>query len=246
MRLKKKDKIKPRELVYGINPVLELLKAKKRSISTIYTTKEPPKAWDRIAKLLPKHAHVQFATRDILDRVAGTTDHQSVVAWASPVVIRKKFFDPSKQPFLVLLDGIQDPRNLGAILRSSYCTGADGVIITKKKSAPINAVVLKSSAGLSEHLDIYESPSAEAAVQELKANNYNIYLSAFDGQKASQVNFELPLCLVIGSEGKGISKNILSQGTKVTLPQKTSDISYNASVAAGILLFMIAELNKKI
>lgn len=242
--MKKKEKIKPRELVYGVNPILELLKAKKRGIYTIYTTKQPPKAWSKISKLLPKSVQVQVAKKDVLDKLAGTTDNQSVVAWASPFVIRKKFFNPEKQKFLVLLDSIQDPRNLGAILRSCYCTGAQGVIITKKQSAPLNAVALKSAAGLAEFLDIYESPSAQAAIQELKLNNYKIFLSTFDGENATQVNFSEPLCLAIGSEGKGISKNILSEGIKVTLPQKSKDISYNASVAAGILLFLIASQNK--
>ena len=87
-------------------------------------------------------------TRDVLNRLAQTTDHQSVVAWANPFNIRKKFFEPAKSPFLLLLDSIQDPRNLGAILRSAYCTGVDGVIICGKNSAPLNATALKSSAGL--------------------------------------------------------------------------------------------------
>lgn len=240
----KKDK--GLEIIYGIHPIIELLKAKRRKLVTIYTTKPQPKAWDSIAKLLSKDTQLQYVSRDVLQRIAQTTDHQSVVALAKPFVIRKKFFDPAKSPFLLLLDSIQDPRNLGAIFRSAYCTGIDGVIICGKQSAPLNATVHKSSAGLAEHLDIYEAPTALAAVQELKKAGYGIYLATLNGDDATAIQYKQPLCLVIGNEGTGISSALFSYGTQVRLPQRTTDISYNASVAAGILLFLISHASKKI
>lgn len=232
--------------IYGIHPVLELLKAKKRKIVTIYTTKPYPKAWDSIAKLLSKDTQLQVVSRDVLSRMAQTIDHQSVVALVQPFVIRKKFFDPAKSPFLLLLDSIQDTRNLGAILRSASCTGVDGVIICGRQSAPINAAVLKSSAGLAEHLEIYEAPTALAAVHELKKAEYDIYLATLGGEDATAIAYKQPLCLVIGNESTGIARNLFPFGTQVRLPQRSSDISYNASVAAGILLFLIAHASKKI
>lgn len=231
-------------MIYGIHPVIELLKAKKRKMQTIYTTDPEPKAWSEIVPLLPTYVNVKHVTKDALTKIAQTTDHQSVVALAAPFVIRKKFFDAKKSPFLIMLDGIQDPRNLGAILRSTYCTGLNGVIITSKSSAPLNAVALKSSAGLAEHLEIYQTTSIQNAITELKAAGYNIYLAALDGQDTTTVEYEMPLCLVIGNEAVGISKSILGQGTKIRLPQIKSDISYNASVAAGILMFNIAHQKK--
>lgn len=240
--MKKKQTIQ--ELVFGIHPILELIRAKRRRIITLYTTKPVPKAWNLIERELPKGTQIQYVTRDVLLRMAGTTDHQGVIAWASPFQLRKKFYDPDKEKFLVMLDGIQDPRNLGAILRTVYCVGASGVIITKQKSSPLTAVALKASAGLAEHLYIYQAASAKEAAQDLSKNGYNIYLAALGGQDATQTDFNLPLCIVIGSEGAGISKEILDFGTKVMLPQKLPDISYNASVAAGILLFFIAHQKK--
>lgn len=233
-------------IVYGIHPVLELLKAKKRKLYFIYTTKPEPKAFTTIQRLLPDYVKINYVDKSVLAKMAETTDHQSVVAKVAPFVFRSKFFDPKKSKFLIMLDGIQDPRNLGAILRSSYCTSVDGVILIVKNGAPLNAVALKSSAGLAEHLEIYRAPSAEAAVQELRKANYNIYLSTFDGENALDANYTEPLCLVIGSEGTGISKSILNFGKRITLPQKSSDISYNASVATGILLFIIANQNKRL
>jgi len=178
--------------------------------------------------------------------MAGTTDHQGVVAWVQKFPFRKKFFNPTKQKFLVMLDGIQDPRNLGAILRSAYCTGCQGVIINKKKSAPLNAVAIKASAGLAEHIEIFESPSADFSAQLLKDAGYTMYMAVFDGQDATTCEFKDPYCIVIGGEGFGISKSILKHGQHITLPQRSSDISYNASVAAGILLFLVGTKNKVI
>ncbi len=230
------------ELIFGVHPIIELLKAKKRKLITLYTTRPEPKSWNQIARLLPERpvVPIQYVSRDILHKIAGTTDHQGIVAYAQPFVIRKKFFDPSKQPLLIMLDGVQDVHNLGAIIRSTYCTGFDGVIICQKQAAPITAAVLKASAGLAEHMDIYISPSPGAAVQELKRAGYMIYLTFFEGVNAASCDFKAPLCLVIGGEGFGISKEIANAGIHITLPQKTSDISYNASVAAGISLFLIA------
>jgi 23S rRNA (guanosine2251-2'-O)-methyltransferase len=240
----KKEKVQ--ELVFGIHPIVELLKAKRRKLYTVYTTKPTPKAWDTIAPLLGKDIQIQYVTRDILTRLAGTTDHQGVVAWAAPLVIRRTFFDSSRSPFLIMLDEIQDPRNVGAILRSSYCTGVDGVVLTTKHSAPLNGIALKASAGLVEHLDIYQASSASAAVQELKKAGYTLYFATLEGEDATALRYQQPLCLVIGNEAVGITKSLLNYGHQIQLPQRRVDISYNASVAAGILLFIIAHQTNKI
>lgn len=237
---------KSQDIIFGIHSIIELLKAKRRKIYMIYTTKPTPKSWEKVAKLLNKNTQIQYVARDIITRIAGTTDHQGVVAYADQLPIRKKFFNPEQHPLLIMLDSIQDPRNLGAILRSTYCTNFDGVIICQKSSAPLNGTVVKSSAGLSEYIEIYEASSPQAAMQELKKAGYNIYFAMIEGQNVTQVTFQQPLCLVIGNEATGVNKNLLSYGSAITLPQKSSSISYNASVAAGILLFMISNQFSKI
>jgi len=229
------------ELVFGIHSIIELLKAGRRKLLSIYTTKPVPKGWEQLEKVLPKYPiNIQYVERDVLHRIAQTTDHQGVVAWARPFAYRKKPFDAKQQPLLVLIDGVQDPRNLGAIIRSAYCTKADGIVICKKGSAPLSAIALKASAGLAEYCEIYEAPSAQAAAQELINAGYKLYLTTFDGESALDCTYQTPLCIVIGGEALGISKGLLSAGTHITLPQRTSDISYNASVAAGIVLFLAA------
>lgn len=234
----KKDK--GYELVYGVHPLMELLKAKRRKIVTLYTTKPTPHAWRFIEPLLTKATQIQYVDKANLTRIAQTPDHQSFVALATPFIKRKKFFDPQITPFLLLLDSIHDPRNLGAILRSAYCTGIDGIILCGKNSAPLGATALKASAGLAEHLEIYEAPSAMAAAELLKKEHYTLYLATLNGKNATQVTYQKPLCLVIGNEATGIAQQLLTHGIQVQLDQRNSDISYNASVAAGILLFIMA------
>lgn len=236
---------KTTELVFGIHSILELLKAKRRKIVTLYTTKPIPKNLQVIEPLLPKTVQIQYVDREVLTKLAGTTDHQGVVAYATPFVIRKKFFEPERQKTLVMLDGIQDVRNLGAILRSAYCTGIDGVILVKKQGAPLNAAALKASAGLAEYLEIYMTPSSQSAIQELKKAGYNLYLAVVQkGTDATTIEYKEPLCLIIGSEATGITQDIRGAGQLITLPQRSPDISYNASVAAGILLFLITHTKK--
>src|SRR5205807_66520 len=119
------------------------------------------------------------------------------------------------EKFILMLDGIQDTRNLGAIIRTAYCAGAQGLIITQKKSAPLTGAAYKASAGLAEYLDIYEAASAQAAVLELKKAGYTIYLATLGGTNALEVEYKLPACLVIGNEAIGITPAILNEGTRV-------------------------------
>lgn len=243
----KKMNHKETELVFGIHAIVELLKAKRRRLLILYTTKPEPKGFAEIAPLLAKAIQIQYVARDVLHKIAGTTDHQGVVGYAAPFIFRKKFFEPKQQQFLLLLDSIQDPRNLGAIIRSAYCTNVAGVIIPSKGASPLTAAALKASAGLAEYMEIYQASSVQHAVQLLKQAGYNLYLAVVENaQDATTVQYQQPLCLVIGSEGVGITKSIRAEGIGVTLPQRNADISYNASVAAGILLFLIAKQQKKI
>jgi len=236
-----KKKQKAGDIVFGIHPFIELLKAKKRKIYTIYTTKPEPKAWRQIQKLLPKKPiPIQYVSRDALSRLAGSTDHQGIVAAVQPFGFVSQFFNPRKHPFLLLLDGVQDVGNLGAILRSAYCVNCSGVIICKKCGAPLTASAFKASSGLAEHLPIYQASSVHQAANELKKAGYHLYLATLGGKDVRKIEFKSPLCLVIGNEAVGISKTILHEGQQITLSQRKADISYNASVAAGITLFMIA------
>lgn len=242
----KKEKIQVKDVVYGAHSIIEMLKAKRRNLFGIYTLKSLPKAFDRIKPYLPKSIpNLQYVDKNVLDGIAQSPEHMGVVAVVSPFKTRSVMFSPKTHPNILLLDAIQDVRNLGAILRSAYCVGIDGVVLCKSKSAPLSAPVFKASAGLAEHLDIFVAPSIKHAVLAVKEAGYNLYMAVLEGKDVSTVEFKRPSCLVIGNEAIGITKDIRSFGELITIPQRSPEISYNASVAAGILLFFISNFKAK-
>lgn len=230
------------EVVYGAHPLIELIKAGRRKINCVYTTKPYPKAWQRIAGFLQdKRIEVRVVDKNTLDKIAGCTDHMGVVALASPFIFKKEIFMPERHPQILLLDSIQDVKNLGAILRSAYCSGFSGVVLSRKGCAPITAATLKSSAGLAHHLDVYLAPSLEQALIDMKKQGYNVLMAVPNGGiDVREATIKKPLCLVIGNEEKGIKKQLFDKGCLITLPQINQDVSYNASVAAGILMFYLS------
>jgi 23S rRNA (guanosine2251-2'-O)-methyltransferase len=235
-----KQKIKYQDFVYGVHPVIELLRAKRRKISTVYTLKRPIKSWGSIEKLIPAYAQVVCIDRFDLDKMAGTDEHQGILVFAAPFPYEKNMFTPEKHTFVLVLDGVQDVRNVGAILRSAYCTGVDGVVLCSRGGTLLTPAAVKSAAGLSEHLAIYVTPTIQDAIGKLSHQKYNIFLATLEkGERASDVEYAGPVALVLGNESVGISKDVMKKGTRVLLAQKRSDISYNVSVAAGILLHTI-------
>lgn len=233
-------------VIFGVNPVREVLRAKQRQVYQVFVAKPFPKMWHELEKLIPQHVPITPSTREQLMRRADSTDHQGIVALVGKLPVRTKCFDPAKQPCVVLLDGIQDSRNMGAIIRSASCCALDGIIIPQRGSAPLDGVTTKASAGLIEYVPIYQPASSAAAAQELKDAGYTLYLATCKGVDVRTVSFQAPLCIVIGSEGTGISDALLKKGTQITIPQRTPDISYNASVAAGIIFFAASSGVKKI
>lgn len=235
------------DIVYGVHAVLELLLAKRRKVKAVYTTTPAIKAWSKIQKLLPSYILVQHVSRDVLEKMCGSAEHQGIVVLATAFPFETKLFEAQKYPFVVVLDGVQDVRNLGAIIRSAYCTGVDGIVICSKNSAPLTPAAIKASAGLAEHARIYVAQSVPVALQELQKNGYHLYLATLEaGENATTLSFKTPAALVIGNEEVGVSKETLKLGTRVLLPQRRADISYNASVAAGILMFLMGTQLKKI
>lgn len=242
--MKKKIQSTKQTVVFGSHALLELLAAKRRHLLHVYTTKPAPRLFEQIARLLPSHVPVSYVGKEALNRLAETPDHQGVVALAQPLPIRSKPFDPAKHRFVVLVDRIQDTRNLGGIIRSASCTGAQGIIIPKAGCAPLNGSTCKASAGLIEHIEIYQPATSLQAARELKEAGYTLYMAALGGTDATETTFKTPLCAVIGNEERGITAEVKHFGTAVMLPQRSPSISYNASVAAGILLFLISHQNR--
>jgi len=228
------------DVIYGIHPVRELLKARRRRVFSLYVAKPTPSPVQDLIRQATQDAKIVYVDRRKLDLLAQSSDHQGIVAQAAPFAYTRKFFAPDEHPLILLLDSIHDVRNLGALLRSAYCTNISGVVLGEKGTSDLSAAAYKASAGLAEYMHIFKAPSAIAGAQMAQKNGYTIYSGAFGGVPLDEVSFASPACIVIGNEGAGVQRKIIELGHKVTIPQVRADVSYNASVAGALMMFYAA------
>nr|MBQ6242404.1 23S rRNA (guanosine(2251)-2'-O)-methyltransferase RlmB [Lachnospiraceae bacterium] len=189
---------------------------------------------------------VRFCEKEKLDALSVTGRHQGVVAEMEPLpyaevsdmlaAARVK----GEDPFLVLLDGIEDPHNLGAIIRSAHQAGAHGVILPKNRAAGLTATVARTSAGAVSFIPVAQVTNLSRTMEELKKEGLWFACADMDGQVLFQQDLKGPIGLVIGREGAGISPNVRKHcDFVVSIPMKGQIDSLNASVAAGILMFEV-------
>ena len=238
-------------LIFGRNAVKEAVKA-GRSIDKILVQTEPDGSLKEIVALA-KDARiiVHEVNRRKLDEVClpfghggKTANHQGIVAYTAGVEycdvadILALAAEKGEKPFVVVLDGVEDPHNLGSIIRSADCAGAHGVILGKHRSAPVTAAAVKSSAGASEHMLIARVVNISAALEELKAAGLWIAGADMAGESMYKQDMTGAFALVIGNEGEGLSRLVRERcDYLVSIPMSGHVDSLNAGVAAGILLF---------
>jgi 23S rRNA (guanosine2251-2'-O)-methyltransferase len=188
---------------------------------------------------------VQEVDRSRLDDI--THNHQGMLAFASAYQystledMMELAEAREEAPFLILLDGITDPHNLGAIVRTAECVGAHGVIIPERRASGLTPTAAKAAAGALNHMKIARVTNINRTIDELKERGVWILGTSMDGQNAFKADLTGPMALVIGSEGDGISRLTLEKcDIKVTLPMKGHIESLNASVAAGVMMYEIA------
>lgn len=233
------------DLIIGRNPVLEALKA-GRPIDSVYISGEGG-SLSLIARLAKEQgAVVKEAGRQKLDEISGGAAHQGVIAFGAcaEYVGIKDILDAAKAknepPFVIICDGIEDPHNLGAIIRTAECAGAHGVIIPKRRSASLSETVFKTSAGAASWVPVARVPNIPAAIDELKEQGLWIYGTDASGEDYTKTDLKGPIGLVIGSEGFGIGKLAASKcDFMLKLPLKGKITSLNASVAAGIFMYEV-------
>ena len=236
------------EIVEGRNAVIEALRA-GRAIDKIFIAKgDVDKTLGHIAsKARDKGVVVVECDRKKLDFMSQTHAHQGVIAlcavreYCTVEDIFAVAEERGEKPFVIVCDEISDPHNLGAIIRSAECAGAHGVIIPKRRSAGLTAIVDKSSAGAAEHMAIARVPNIPAAVKELKDRGLWVYGTAADGQSDLwHTDFTGNVALVIGSEGDGMGRLVReSCDFIVSLPMKGQVSSLNASAAAAIVMYEV-------
>ena len=238
-------------LIFGRNAVKEAVKA-GRSIDKILVQTEPDGSLKEIVALA-KDARiiVHEVNRKKLDEAClpfghggKTANHQGIVAYTAGVEycdvsdILALAAEKGEKPFVVVLDGVEDPHNLGSIIRSADCAGAHGVILGKHRSAPVTAAAVKSSAGASEHMLIARVVNISAALEELKAAGLWIAGADMAGESMYKQDMTGAFALVIGNEGEGLSRLVRERcDYLVSIPMSGHVDSLNAGVAAGILLF---------
>ena len=245
----KHEKYQNDELLIGRNPIAEALSS-GRSIIKIMIAKGSASgpAVEIAAKAKKAGIPVQEVERRKLDFMTGSAAHQGVAAlcamkdYTSVEDILKLAEERGEQPFIIILDEIEDPHNLGAIIRSAECAGAHGVIIKKRRSAGLTYTAYKASAGALEYLPVARVTNIADTIDELKARNIWVYGADMDGEDYLKTDFSGGVALIIGNEGKGISRLVREKcDVIVSLPLKGHINSLNASVAAGILMYKVAE-----
>lgn len=231
-------------IVYGKGPVRELLRG-ERPVECLLLQKGLAEGGRLAAMAKEQGIPVKETDPHRLDELCQGGNHQGVAAqvaaaryWELEDIIAAAGEDPL---FLVLADGIQDPHNLGAILRTAEGAGAHGLILPKRRSAGLTATVAKTSAGAVEHLPVARVGGLPTAMEALKAKGVWIYGADMAGVPYTQMDFSGPVALVLGSEGQGLSRLVRERcDGLVSLPMRGKMESLNVSVAAGILLYEIA------
>jgi len=233
--------------IYGINAVTEALKARGRAFEWVGMAKERHDI--RLQRLIEDcrrlSVPIRFVQRTELDRMAGNAAHQGVVA----VTSAKQYSDlddvvgakRGQYSLVVVLDGVEDPHNLGAILRTADAAGADGVVIPERRAAGVTGTVTKASAGASEHLPIAKVTNIARSVEELKDRNiWTVGLDEHGKQTYDSIDYKMDCAVVLGAEGKGLHDLVKKKcDFLVSIPMLGKVPSLNVSVAAGVVLYEV-------
>lgn len=237
-----------KDLIIGRNAVTELLKS-GREIDTLFVARgEKGGTVGRIiAECKEKGAVVKDVDRKKLDFMCGHSNHQGVAAtcaahdYSTVEEILAVAEERGEAPFIVACDGVEDPHNLGAIIRTAEATGVHGIIIPKRRSASLNYTVGKTSAGALEYMKVARVPNLAAALEDLKKKGIWIYGADMAGEDARSIDTSGAAVLVIGSEGDGISRIVREKcDFIISLKMKGQINSLNASVAGGVLMYEFA------
>ena len=236
----------PDNLLVGRNPVTEALKS-GRGIDRLLMVKGAEGSAIKIEGMArEKRIEIQYVRRSALDRITDGAAHQGVAAYVSDYQyaevedILAKAGEKGEAPFLVLLDGIEDPHNLGAIIRTADAAGAHGIVIPKRRAVAVTPTVEKAAAGAAEYASIARVTNIGRTIEELKEKG--IWTAAADMSGASVWESDLsgPIAIVIGNEGHGISRLVREKcDFTVSLPMLGNINSLNASNAAALLMYEV-------
>ena len=237
------------DVIFGRNPVSEAIRS-GRAIDSLLVAKgaKTGAIVGIIAKAKDRNIRIKEVDPKKLDYMCSGGTHQGIAAVAA-VCEYKELEDifalaseRDEDPFIVILDEIEDPHNLGAIIRTAECAGAHGIIIPNRRSAGLSFTVGKTAAGAVEYVPVVRVPNIPSVIETLKERGLWVFGADMNGQDYRQCDFKGAVALVIGNEGKGIGRLVREKcDVIVSLPMKGKINSLNASVAAGILMYKIAD-----
>ncbi len=224
----------------GIHPVREALRA-GRPLDRVLIAKGAggPRLQELIDLCRERGIAVRFESREHLDRAAGSASHQGVVAFGAAERYATIEETSAAAGLHVVLDGVEDPHNLGAVIRTAHAAGAAAVVIPERRAAPVTEVVARAAAGALAYLPVVKVVNVNRALEELKKRGYWIYgLDERGDQDYTQVEFSKPTAIVLGGEGKGLHEHVARHcDFLVKIPMAGHVASLNVSVAAGVVLF---------
>jgi 23S rRNA (guanosine2251-2'-O)-methyltransferase len=250
--MKKKSGGNPRTsygLIYGVNPLIESLRANRAPREIVIAEGARDARLRELIELAQaKHVPIKHASRAALDRETGNAHHQGVIAriasasYADADELLDSIAEKvgtANQPLALLLDGIEDPRNLGAILRTAECAGVDGVFIPERRAVGLNETVAKASAGAVEHLAVARVTNLSLLIRQLKERNLWIVGTAADASiDYTDWDWTRASAVVLGAEGSGLHRLVSEHcDALVKIPVRGKIESLNVSVAAGIVLY---------
>jgi 23S rRNA (guanosine2251-2'-O)-methyltransferase len=240
-------------VIFGINPITEALKAKRRALEWVGVTKERHDL--RLQRVVEdcrrQGVPVRFLTRTEIERMTHDHGHQGVMA----VTSAKRYNDlddllaakKGVHSLIVVLDGIEDPHNLGAILRTADAAGVDGVVIPERRAVGVTGTVAKASAGASEHLPIAKVTNIARTLEELKSKNlWTVGLDERGTQSYETLDYKMDCVVVLGAEGKGVHDLVRRKcDFLISIPMLGSVPSLNVSVAAAVVLYEIVRQRRQ-
>lgn len=245
---------KTTNLIYGRNAVIEAIKA-DNCIDKVYigATDGKGSVGKIIAMARERGIPVKDVTGQKLDAMCGTTGHQGVALTVAAVDygtledVYERAKAKDEPLFVIIADEIEDPHNLGALIRTAECSGAHGVVIPKRRSAGLSPTVYKASAGAASHLPVVRVSNLVQAIEQLKADGVWVYCADMQGETWCKVDYSGAVALVVGNEGVGVSRLIKEKcDFTVSLPMLGEISSLNASVAGGIVMYEIARQRQKL
>lgn len=224
----------------GVNPVREALRA-ERALDKVLIAKGAagPRIQEIVELCRAGSVPVRFEARESLDRASNGAPHQGVIAFGAVHSYRELEEVIEGAQLLVILDGVEDPHNLGAIIRTAHAAGASAVVIPERRSAPLTETVAKAAAGAVEHLPVARVANVSQALEKLKREGFWIYgLDERGTAIYDQVEYNTPTAIALGGEGKGLHQIVQKHcDVLVRIPMAGAVSSLNVSVAAGVVLF---------